>query len=183
MGNRDVRKYIYNFSRGKVTRKFEILGGKTRYFVLCYEHDKKWLSLTFCLISTTFCSQKNASSLKHKNFADTSIKKLLLEGCIEEVKEIPYCCNPLIIAEGQKLRLVLDLRHVNTCLKFPKFKYEDLKTASQHLENDFYFTTFDLKSGYHHIPIHKDDQKFLDFLGLLKMELHDIFSFLSYHLV
>ena len=61
------------------------------------------------------------------------------------------------------MRLVLDLRHVNEYLKFPKFKYEDLKTATKLLDQDYYFSTFDLKSGYHHIPIHEEDRQYLGF--------------------
>ena len=103
--------------------------------------------------------------MRHKKFVEESIENLLAQGCIEELSEMPYCCNPLTVAEptGKKLRLVLDLRHVNENLEFPKFKYENLKTASKHFEKDQYFITFDLKSGYHHVPIHKDDQKFLGF--------------------
>ncbi|XP_057308177.1 uncharacterized protein LOC130646058 [Hydractinia symbiolongicarpus] len=92
---------------------------------------------------------------------DTS--PFVLNGCIEEVSNVPNCCNPLTVAEGNKLRLVLDLRHVNDYLTFPKFKYEDLKILSQHLETDYYFSTFDLKHGYHHIPIHEHDRKYLGF--------------------
>ena len=70
-----------------------------------------------------------------------------------------FCCNPLTVAErGDKLRLVIDLRHVNDNLDLPKFKYEDLRVARQHLEKDFFFTTFDLKSGYHRISIHEEDK-------------------------
>ena len=38
--------------------------------------------------------------------------KLLVADCIEEHLEPPYCTNPLSIAEGKKLRLVIDLRTV-----------------------------------------------------------------------
>ena len=83
--------------------------------------------------------------------------------CIEEVPEPSYCVNPLTVAEGKKLRLVLDLRHVNKYLERQKFKYENLKTVSILLENDYYFATFDLKSGYHHISIAEDHRQFLGF--------------------
>lgn len=119
--------------------------------------------LPFNLQPPSFAAKNNASSLKHKEFVAHSIKQLLKDGCIEEVSNVPYCCNPLTVAEGNKLRLVLDLRHVNDYLTFPKFKYEDLKIVSQHLETDYYFSTFDLKHGYHHIPIHEHDRKYLGF--------------------
>ena len=98
-------------------------------------------------LPTKFFAKNNASALKHKKFVEKSIQELLLQGCIEEVQEIPHCCNPLTVAEGNKLRLVLDLRHVNKSLDYPKFKYENLKVASEHLEKDYFLTTFDLKSA------------------------------------
>ena len=111
-----------------------------------------------------FYAKNNASSLKHKDFASESINELLKSGCIEEVFEMPFCCNPLTVAvKNGKSRLVIDLRHVNDYLDFPKFKYEDLKIARQYLEKDDFFTTFDLKSGYHHIFIHVEDKKYLGF--------------------
>jgi len=72
---------------------------------------------------------------------------------------MPYRCNPLTVAESEKLRLVIDLRHVNKFLDFPKIKYEDLRTVRQHLGEDYFFTTFDLKSGYHHISVREEDKQ------------------------
>ena len=69
----------------------------------------------------------------------------------------------MTVAEGDKLRLVLDLRHVNPCLHIKKFKYEDLAVAAELIDHNFYFTTFDLVSGYHHVDIFPPHQKFLGF--------------------
>ena len=80
-----------------------------------------------------------------------------------ELANAPYCCNLLTVAEGRKLPLVLDLRHVNNFLHQQNFKYENFKTASEFLYEEFYFSTFDLKCGYHHIPIHPDDRNYLGF--------------------
>ena len=67
------------------------------------------------------------------------------------------------MSEGQKLRLVLDLRNVNPYVNNVKFKYEGLKTASDLLEKDDFMATFDLKNGYHHIPIDENFQGYLGF--------------------
>ena len=61
------------------------------------------------------------------------------------------------------MRLVIDLRHVNSFFVKPKFKYEDLRSLSQVLEENHWFFTWDLKSGYHHIDINVDYQKYLGF--------------------
>ena len=44
-----------------------------------------------------------------------------------------------------------------------KFKYENLKTVSEFIEKNDEVGTFDLKHGYHHIPIAEEDQKYLGF--------------------
>ena len=82
---------------------------------------------------------------------------------MKEVDQRPFCCNPLTVAGGKKLRLVLDLRHVNACLRKFKFRYENLKTLEKIFEKGFHFATFDLKSGYHHIKIHERDIGYLGF--------------------
>ena len=58
---------------------------------------------------------------------------------------------------------VLDLRHVNKHIKHNKFRYENFSVLSGMLNKDDYFTTFDLKSGCHHIEIHPENRNFLGF--------------------
>ncbi|XP_066927319.1 uncharacterized protein [Clytia hemisphaerica] len=111
-----------------------------------------------------FYAKNNASSLKNDHFVKDSIKKLLEDSCIEKVSEPPYCINPLTVAErNSKLRLVLDLRHVNKFIKPNKFKYENLKQASELIDQNDFLITFDLKSGYHHVPINHIFRTFLGF--------------------
>ena len=93
--------------------------------------------------------------MRNRRFVETIIEELLRNKCEQETQHIPYCCNPLTVAEGNKLRLVLDLRRVNKYVKQQKFKYENLATVAEMLEQGFYFGTFDLKIGYHNIPIAK----------------------------
>lgn len=39
--------------------------------------------------------------------------------------------------------------------------YEDMHAALEYFEKDGYMCTFDLKSGYHHVDICQDSQKYL----------------------
>ena len=55
----------------------------------------------------------NLSALRHPDFVVHAISELLDNGCITEHSGPPFCVNPLTVAEGKKLRLVNDLRHVN----------------------------------------------------------------------
>lgn len=67
------------------------------------------------------------------------------------------------MVSGRKLRLVLDLsRSVNPFIQRFKFKYEGLPTLSVMFRESFWFFTFDLESGYHHLDI---NEKFWEFLG------------------
>jgi len=108
-------------------------------------------------------TKNNKSSLKHPGFVEQAINALLEKGCIIELEDRPYCCNPLTVAERPKLRLVIDLRHVNKYIKTTKFRYEDLSTLSEMFKEGDYFTKFDLTSGYHHIDIHPEHWKYLGF--------------------
>jgi hypothetical protein len=62
-----------------------------------------------------------------------------------------------------KERLILDLRHVNKHVRLDKFKFEDWKTLKQYINLNSYGFVFDLKSGYHHVDIHKSFQIYLGF--------------------
>ena len=76
----------------------------------------------------------------------------------------PYCCNPLSVVVGRKLRLVLHLnRSVNPFVKNVKFKYEGLPTLAVMFHENFWFFTFDIQSGYHHPDINYNFWKFLGF--------------------
>ena len=67
---------------------------------------------------------------------------------------------------GDKLRLILDLRYLNSFISVPKFKYEDIRTIKRK-KNVFnkgdFFLKVDIKSDYHHINILEEYQKFLCF--------------------
>ena len=64
----------------------------------------------------------NSSALKHPDLVVHAILELLDNVCIVEHSEPPFCVNPLTVAEGKKLRLVIDLRHVNCHLVRFNFK-------------------------------------------------------------
>ena len=73
--------------------------------------------------------KNNRSALQHPDFVAEAIIELLSNGCIVEHDVPPFCVNPLTVAEGKKLRLVIDLRHVNNCLVKPRF---NMKTCARY---------------------------------------------------
>ena len=106
----------------------------------------------------------NKSSLAHHEFVQEEISRLLRNEYIVEHQNPVYCTNPLTVADNKKkLRLVLDLRHVNPYLKRKSFRYDDLSILSKIVSENDYMTTFDLTSGYHHIDIYPMHQMYLGF--------------------
>ena len=74
------------------------------------------------------------------------------------------CISPLGVVKGaRKLRLILDLRQVNVCLKKYRFKLEDIRTAAKLFREGDFVITFDLKSGYHHVDMAEDHWRNLGF--------------------
>lgn len=128
--------------------------------------------LPFQVIPSPICLKNNASSLKHAGFVSHAITELLNAGFVTELTGPAFCCNPLTVADKGKLRLVLDLRHVNKHLTRQTFRYEDLHIVAELFEQNDYFVHFDLTSGYHHIDIHPDYHTYLgfhwDFDGILR---------------
>ena len=85
--------------------------------------------------------------------------------CISRTPQRPHVCSPLSAeanAEG-KLRLVLNLRHLNQFLQKVKFKYEDLRVALLMLTKEDFLIKFYLKSSYHHLDIYEPHRKYLGF--------------------
>ena len=108
--------------------------------------------------------KNNRSSLDNDDFVKGAINELLLSGAVSESFDIPFVVNPLTVAQNtSKKRLVLDLRHINSCVLVDKIKFDDWKLASQYLDQNSYMFSFDLTSGYHHIEIHENYRKYLGF--------------------
>ena len=121
--------------------------------------------IPFKVVPESVVLNNNKSSLENACFVESEISKLLERGCISEVKNLPAVINPLTVARNKsgKPRLVLDCRHINSCIHQFKFKLED-GTVARNLfcKGDFLFK-FDLKSAYHHIEILEEHRKYLGF--------------------
>ena len=109
--------------------------------------------------------QNNVSALRNKEFVTNEILDLLNSGRVREVSQNDIeVLNLLTVADyGQKLRLILDCRHINSFLRVPRFKCDDIRTIRDLFEVADYFFKFDIKSGYHHIDILEAYQKYLGF--------------------
>ena len=122
--------------------------------------------LPFISVPPPTCFPNHASVRKHSDFVSDSVQDLLDRGCVVEASNMQdvMVCSPLgVVDNGKKLRLILDLRFVNKHLAKHKFKLEDIKVVENVYKQGDYIVTFDLKSGYHHISIAQDFQRFLAF--------------------
>ena len=112
-------------------------------------------------------SIKNRSSARRQDsFVEGAISELMSCGCLREVSDYPQFCNPLHVAvqSSGKLRLILDLSHLNKFVVKKSVKYEDLRTTVLQLFSPGMFVfSFDFKLAYHHIDICEEHRTFLSF--------------------
>ena len=136
---------------------------------MCMNIIEEGLKLNFTVkgLPGKYQEKNNKSFFNNKNFATEEIEKLLRRRVIEEVdhKEVA-CINPMSVAsnrEGKK-RLCIDLsRHVNDYCKAKKFRIESVSEFCKAVKKGSWLFSFDLKSAYHHVVIHKNHRKFLGF--------------------
>ena len=121
--------------------------------------------LPFIRFPPSVCMRNNRSALEESLFVATAIEELILANCIAECVECPLVCSPLQVVSNAKgkRRLVIDLRYINQYLHQCKFKYEGLNVLPPLFQQGDFMITFDLKSGYHHVDIHKDFSPYLGF--------------------
>lgn len=155
----EVQQHKRSRSLGRFVHH-KILGGQTYSTTFILNTVKHGYKIPLISEPPLYYAKNNKSSLFNKDFVEDSIRKLLRNKCIVETERPPYWVNSLTVASS-KLRFVIDLRHVNKYVLKQKFKYENFKTEIFE-ENDYFFT-FDLKSGYHYVPINVEQQKYLSF--------------------
>ena len=119
--------------------------------------------IPFVSLPPRFYAENNRSALRNYEFVSDTIAELLERNFIMEVDSPSHCCNPLTVSEKGKLRLVLDLRHVNKFINTKTFRYEDLKYVAEIFEKGDFFIRFDLTSGYYHVDICEEHQEYLGF--------------------
>ena len=59
-------------------------------------------------------SAKQGNYLKHPNLVKEVIEELLRKRCIDEHDNATHVVHPLTVAEGKKLKFVLDLLYINS---------------------------------------------------------------------
>ncbi|GMR41400.1 hypothetical protein PMAYCL1PPCAC_11595, partial [Pristionchus mayeri] len=101
-------------------------------------------------------------SIAHRDFVMKEVGNLLKTGAIELCSK-PRVISPLSVAEGKKLRLILDLSALNVFLYKSRFRVEDLVSVWYSLPFNGFMATFDLRSGYHHVSIDPSSRPYFAF--------------------
>ena len=136
--------------------------------------------IPFRYLPPSFEMKNNKSAKEHSEFVESSILELIVNKRIYEVKK-PFVSNPLSVAidsKGKK-RLILDLSSVNEFVWKQKVKFDDWKMFENFIDADgeAFLFKFDLKSGYHHVDMHIDSQKYLGFAWTFKDGSKKYFQF------
>ena len=80
------------------------------------------------------------------------------------MENIPYIVNSLSFSEkSDKLRLILDSKHVNMYVYKDKIKFEDWDGMLNYAENENFKFKFDIKRDYQRIDIKPEHKKCLGF--------------------
>jgi len=110
-----------------------------------------------------FQRRNHKGAFAHADFVTRCIAELLTAGAIAEVPTRPKVVNPLnaIPKKNGKFRLLLDLRHVNSYLQVPKFKYDSLKMFESLAARGDVMFSIDLLSGYHQCEMHPNAWEYL----------------------
>jgi hypothetical protein len=94
------------------------------------------------------------------------LQRCLLTGALEPGESNRWVTKAFLVPKaGQpgKWRLVVDLRHVNSHLLELVCRYETLKGVRGMIQRGDYLFSLDLADGYHCVPIHPADRKYLTF--------------------
>lgn len=103
----------------------------------------------------------------HKNEIDKQVRKMLQDGIIEN--SVSHFNSPILLVpkksttEKKKWRLVVDFRSLNKKVLADKFPLPRIEDILDQMGRAKYFSTLDLMSGFHQIPLEKSSRKYTAF--------------------
>ena len=162
---RDVEGSSSNFVQGKLCANFSFWQDTIQASDFVLDIIRNGYKILFRETPLPYSIENRSSARRQHIFVEGAISELMSRGCLREVSEYPQFCNPLHVAvqSSGKLRLILDLSHLNKFVVKKSVKYEDLRTVLQLFSPGMFVFSFDLKSAYHHIDICEEHMKFLSF--------------------
>lgn len=118
---------------------------------------EKGYSLPFLSLPPRTWRRNSSVCVEYEDFVSQSIKELEKQGCVVEVKDRPWMVCGLSVDDSRdEPRLIYDARPLNDCLFIERFKYENVNTARDVLEQGGFLFQFDIKSAYPHVRVNPD---------------------------
>ena len=104
----------------------------------------------------------NKSAREDLEFVKAELLRLEKLGCLKRVDKQPHLVLPLSSVFSKKKRLVVDAsRALNPYLKDRRVRLQDHRDVPDFVKPGDNFFIEDLDSGYWHLGVHEDHQKFL----------------------
>ena len=123
--------------------------------------------IPFFDLPENFVILNRSSAFKFKYFVHEAISELIERNCVKEVLNPPKFINPLLVVQQSsgKCRLILDLSFVfkQNFIWKQSVRLEDIRAVFDLFQSGYFFFTFDLISGYHHVEIFQDHRQYLGF--------------------
>ena len=121
--------------------------------------------IPFFYLPDNFVIPNRSSAFKFKDFVSEAISELNERGFVKEVLNPPKFINPLHVVQQSsgKCRLILDLSYLNRFIWKQSVRFEDIRTVFDLFQSGYFFFTFDLKSGYHHVESFPDHRQYQGF--------------------
>jgi hypothetical protein len=110
--------------------------------------------------------ENHRSLFKKWGFSLEQIVKLMEADAagIWDEEEPPVIIHPMdVVDSAGKDRMIVNGRYLNLFLEALPFRYERLRDILAFTKKGSFMSTWDLKSGYFHVPIHKDFRKYFCF--------------------
>lgn len=103
-------------------------------------------------------------SLREKQEVQKTIDELLRTGKIRP-SDSPYA-SPIVLVRKKngELRMCIDYRALNKITVKDRFPLPVIEDCLDYLSNKRYFTTLDLKDGFHQVPIHEESIHLMAFV-------------------
>lgn len=96
----------------------------------------------------------------------SEVSELLRDGAIVAMDNKPeYVSAIKCVAKKEpgKLRLVIDLSHLNKHVNTHKFQYDSFAKVADTIQTGDQFTSFDLKNGFYHCPLSDQASRYFGF--------------------
>ena len=101
----------------------------------------------------------------HLNIIDEAVEQMLKADLIEPAAS-PWCANLVMVTrvDGTKPRITCDFRRLNQLCYKDKFPLPRINDCLNALNGSVYYSSLDMASSFHQLPVHPDDRDKLAFI-------------------